>query len=356
MPEREQLKTLLPIIAAFFGKEGRPLPWRADRDPYHVWLSEIMLQQTRVEAVIPYYERFLSLFPSVRHLAEAEDELLYKAWEGLGYYSRARNLKKAALAVKEAGAFPTTYEGLLALKGVGEYTAGAIASICYGHPVPAVDGNVLRIFARLYAVNEPITPSFKRRATEALAAVYPAGEDAGRVTQGFMEIGQRFCLPNGAPKCDACPLRPYCRVGKEGGYERIPQRAVKKARKIEKRTVLLLLSEEKDGPRFALSKRPDEGLLAGLWEFPSVEGHLSDTEAFSAARRMGFTPLGAVASVSATHIFTHVEWHMESYLIPIAPPTPEGFVLASSAEMTERFPIASAFRAFKALASETEKT
>jgi A/G-specific adenine glycosylase len=169
-----------------------------------------------------------------------------------------------------------------------------------------------------------------------------------------MEIGQRFCLPNGAPKCAACPLLPFCRVGKEGGYERIPKRTPKKARKPEKRTVLLLFSQEKDGPRFALRKRPNEGLLAGLWEFPSVEGHLSDTEAFAAAREMGFSPLGAVASVSATHIFTHVEWHMESYLISIVTPLPENFVLASPTEMAERFPIASAFRAFKALTSKIE--
>lgn len=356
MPEREQLKTVLPVIAAFFRAEGRPLPWRADRDPYHVWLSEIMLQQTRVEAVIPYYERFLSVFPTVHHLAECDDERLFKCWEGLGYYSRARNLKNAAVAIKEAGAFPSTYEGLLALKGVGEYTAGAIGSVCFGLPTPAVDGNVLRIFARLFGIEEPVTtPTFKRRVGEALAAVYPTGEDAGDVTQGFMEIGQRFCLPNGAPKCHACPLLPFCKVGKEGGYERIPKRTAKKARKTEKRTVLLLLSEEKDSPRFALCKRPNEGLLAGLWEFPNVLGHLSDTEAFHLAQEMGFAPTGAVASVSATHIFTHMEWHMQSYLIPIAAPPPQGFVTATAAQMAERFPIASAFRTFKEFIAKSEK-
>ena len=185
--------------------------------------------------------------------------------------------------------------------------------------------------------------------------MYPTGEDAGNVTQGFMEIGQRFCLPNGMPKCNACPLSPFCKVGKEGGYQRFPSRTLKKARKIEKRTVLLLLSEEKGDPRFALRKRPKEGLLAGLWEFPSVMGHLSDTEAFAAAREMGFAPTGAIASVSATHIFTHVEWHMESYLIPIVLPLPDGFVLASHAEMSEIFPIASAFRAFKELTAKYEK-
>ncbi|MBO5653775.1 MAG: A/G-specific adenine glycosylase [Clostridia bacterium] len=350
MLNSQQLKNTLPVIAAFFEREGRPLPWRADRDPYHVWLSEIMLQQTRVEAVIPYYQRFLSVFPTVLHLAEAEEELLYKCWEGLGYYSRARNLKQAALTVAEAGRFPNTYEGLLTLKGVGEYTAGAIASICYGLPTPAVDGNVLRILARLFAIEEPVTtPSFKRRATEALVAVYPSGEDAGRVTQGFMEIGQRFCLPNGAPKCETCPLRPHCQVGKEGGYDRIPARTAKKERKIQKRTVLLLLSEQ-DGSKLVLRKRPDEGLLAGLWEFPGIEGHLTDVEAFAVAKEMGFAPTGAVASLSATHVFTHIEWHMISYVIPVSHPLPKGFVLASADEMAERYPIASAFRSFKEFA------
>ena len=346
--ESKQLKAVLPLIADFYRKEGRPLPWRADREPYHVWLSEIMLQQTRVEAVIPYYHRFLDAFPTVESLAAADDDTLFKCWEGLGYYARARNLRRAAQAVVALGRFPEAYEGLLALPGVGEYTAGAIGSICFGLPTPAVDGNVLRVLARLFAIEEDVTsPAVKRAVREALADAYPVGGDACAVTQGFMEVGQRFCLPNGAPHCDSCPLLPHCRVGREGGHERIPVRAPKKTRKIQKRTVLLLLSEGEDGSRFALRKRPSKGLLAGLWEFPSVEGSLSDTEAFALAKTLGFAPTGAVASVSGTHIFTHLEWHMDSYLLPVTGEAADGFVFASPAEMTERFPIASAFRAFK---------
>lgn len=344
----EPLKTVLPLVADFFLAEGRDLPWRADRDPYHVWLSEIMLQQTRVEAVIPYYERFLSVFPTVDALAAADDDTLFKCWEGLGYYARARNLRRAAQAVVSLGHFPRDYEGLLALPGVGEYTAGAVGSICFGLPTPAVDGNVLRILARLFAVTEEITsPPVKKAARAALAAAYPSGDTSAAVTQGLMEIGQRFCLPNGAPKCEGCPLLSFCKVGKEGGYESIPARAVKKARKIQKRTVLLLLSEGENGPRFVLRKRPDEGLLAGLWEFPNTEGVLSEEEAVAYAEELGFLPTGAVASVSATHIFTHLEWHMSSFLLPIGDTLPDGFVLASAADMKKRFPIASAFRAFK---------
>ncbi len=342
------LKTVFPSVADFFLAEGRALPWRADREPYRVWLSEIMLQQTRIEAVIPYYEKFLSVFPTVEALAAADDDTLFKCWEGLGYYARARNLRRAAQAVVALGRFPEDYEGLLALPGVGEYTAGAVGSICFGLPTPAVDGNVLRILARLFAVTEEITsPSVKRAAREALAAAYPTGDASAAVTQGLMEIGQRFCLPNGAPRCDACPLLAYCKVGKEGGYDTIPVRAAKKARKIQKRTVLLLLSEGENGSRFALRKRPDEGLLAGLWEFPNAEGTLSEEEAVAYAARLGFSPTGVLASVTGTHIFTHLEWHMSSFLMPIGDTLPDGFVLASPADMKKRFPIASAFRAFK---------
>lgn len=344
----ERLRPVLSLIADFYTAEGRPLPWRADREPYHVWLSEIMLQQTRVEAVIPYYERFLRVFPTVEALAAADDDTLYKCWEGLGYYARARNLRRAAQTVAALGCFPSDYEGLVSLSGVGEYTAGAIGSICFGLPTPAVDGNVLRVLARLFAITEDITsPAVKKAAREALTEAYPTGERACAVTQGFMEIGQRFCLPNGTPKCEGCPLRAHCQVGLEGGHEHIPVRAAKKARKIQKRTLLLLLSEGEDGPRFALRKRPERGLLAGLWEFPSVEGHLADTEAFALAKKLGFDPMGAVASVSATHTFTHLEWHMESYLVPIKDTLPKGYTLVTPAEMETVFPIASAFRAFK---------
>jgi len=344
--KREALTTALGLMADFYRKNGRSLPWRRDREPYHVFLSEIMLQQTRVEAVIPYYERFLTLFPTVEALAAASDDLLFKAWEGLGYYSRARNLKRAAERIVSVygGRFPDTPEALLTLPGVGKYTAGAISSICFGLPKSAVDGNALRIYSRLFADGTCITDeAFKSRLASELDAVYPRGNDAADTTQGFMEVGQRFCLPNGAPKCVDCPLSSLCAVGRgDADYTLYPHKEKKKPRRILPRTVLLLT----DGEGFYLRQRPKTGLLAGLWEFPSADGHLSKDEAVRAASELGFSVAGALEAAVGKHIFTHLEWHMKSYLISCKKADVSSFVLASPREMEETYAIPSAFRAF----------
>ncbi len=351
--------SMVDTLALFYRENGRALPWRESRDPYRVWLSEIMLQQTRGEAVIPYYKRFLEVFPTVEALAVAEDDALFKCWEGLGYYSRARNLKKAAQTVMaNGGVFPEDYEGLLALPGVGEYTAGAIGSICFGLPTPAIDGNVLRIFTRVFGIEEDIsTPAVKKEIKAALSSVYPVGKAAGDVTQGFMEIGQRFCVPVGAPKCGDCPLRTLCRVAKTGKYASIPKRPVKKARKIQEKTVFILYVKGENGISFAIRKRSEDGLLAGLWEFPNAEGHLSTEDAFRRALTWGFSPEGAVKTVDGVHIFTHLEWHMQGILLPCTTAAaPEGTLFASAEEIEKAYPIASAFRVFKKLVSEAKGT
>ena len=346
MDRKETLSFALRAAADFYRQCGRPLPWRRDRDPYRVYLAEIMLQQTRVEAVIPYYEKFLSLFPTVEALAACEDELLFKVWEGLGYYSRARNLKRAAMRVVSVygGSFPDSFDELLTLPGVGKYTAGAVASISFGRAKSAVDGNALRIYTRLFADERSIAEeAFKAEVTRELDEVYPEGDAAADTTQGLMEVGQCFCLPNGAPRCDACPLRVACAVGrKDADYRLFPYKEKKKPRRIHPRTVLLIT----DGEGFYLRKRPKAGLLAGLWEFPSVEGHLNAEEAVKAASSLGFSVQGALLAVEGKHIFTHLEWHMKSYLVSITKKESEEFVRATPDEMLEKYAIPSAFRAF----------
>lgn len=343
-------KSIPALLLPWYRERARALPWREDQTPYRVWLSEIMLQQTRVEAVIPYYERFLSVFPTIESLAYADEAQLMKCWEGLGYYSRARNLKRAALSVMTdfGGIFPSRYEDILSLSGIGEYTAGAIGSIAFGLPTPAVDGNVLRILARLARdERDVLSPTVKKEYRTALSALYPSGKEAGELTQAFMEIGQTVCTASGAPKCQECPLASLC-ASKEGAYTEIPHRAPKKARKIEKKTVFLFLH----GDTFALSLREKDSLLGGLWEFPNTEGHLSADEAFAMAEALGLSPLGAREIGEAKHIFTHLEWHMKGFLLPCEKKGGENLVFATEKEIRQSFAVASAFRYFKNFIAE----
>lgn len=314
MKQPSTLTSLVEPLLAWYESERRPLPWRDDVSPYHVWLSEIMLQQTRIEAVIPYYERFLSVYPTVAALAAADDEQLMKLWEGLGYYSRARNLKKAAVRIVEqhGGELPADYNALCALPGIGAYTAGAIASIAFGLPEPAVDGNVLRVMTRLTAdTSDIMKESTKRAVTAALREVYPTEpSDAACMTQALMELGERVCLPNGEPRCDECPLGFACRARAKGLTGQIPVRSPKKPRRIEMRTVFILVS---DG-RIALVKRPPSGLLAGLWEFPCVAAPMDKAQAAAHLRACGVRVRKLEKTVDAIHIFTHIEWHMQGYI------------------------------------------
>ncbi len=310
--EADAVKSLL----LWYDAAHRDLPWRRDRDPYHIWLSEIMLQQTRVAAVIGYYERFLRELPDIRSLAEVEEEKLLKLWEGLGYYNRARNLKKAAavLCDRYDGVFPKRYEEILSLPGIGSYTAGAIASICFGEPTPAVDGNVLRVYTRFMGdascVDQEATKKAVREKMIPLYTSLPAA-DRGKLTQAWMELGATVCVPNGPPLCDGCPLRDRCFAGCNSVTDDYPVRAEKKRRREEERTVFVLIA----GDRFALHKRPQNGLLAGLWEFPNIEGKLSVDEAVRQTEDWGLHPTAPWMELPYTHIFSHVEWHMTAYFI-----------------------------------------
>lgn len=315
MQQHIDLSPIIEPLLAWYDQNKRPLPWREELSPYHVWISEIMLQQTRIEAVIPYYERFLKACPTVAALAAIDDEKLMKLWEGLGYYSRARNLKKAAIAMmrEHGGNLPADYGALLALPGIGPYTAGAIASIAFGLPEPAVDGNVLRVITRLTADESDITKdATKQRIIATLRSIYPKnGKDAGAMTQALMELGERVCLPNGTPHCEECPLGASCPARTRDLTDRIPCRTPKKARKIQDRTVFLLI----DNDKVALRKRPDKGLLAGLWEFVGTDEHLEDEAAKDWLKAYGVETEQIRPIPSATHIFTHVEWHMTGYLV-----------------------------------------
>ena len=343
MERNERLKNLAPALLPWFRENARDLPWRSDPTPYHIWLSEIMLQQTRVEAVKPYYARFLRELPDIPALAAADEEQLQKLWEGLGYYSRVRNLHAAAqqIMTQHGGQFPADYDDIRALKGVGDYTAGAIASICFGQPTPAVDGNVLRVISRITGDDRPVTEEKTKSAVRAdLAAVYPE-ENRGAFTQSLMELGATVCLPNGTPDCKACPCRNFC-VSRDGGWRDLPVKAPKKARRKEQLTVFLL----RCGDTLAVRKRGDAGLLAGLWEFPNVPGHLSPEAALKQAEAWGTVPYEIESETHRSHIFTHVEWDMRCFSFRCREAS-ENFVWASEAELDERIALPTAFRQFR---------
>ena len=342
------MENIAPALLDWFYTNRRILPFREDPTPYHVWLSEIMLQQTRVSAALPYYERFLAALPDIPALAACEEEKLHKLWEGLGYYSRVRNLQKAARIVCEqyGGQLPADYDALRALPGIGDYTAGAIASISFGLAVPAVDGNVLRVMARLREDGEDILKqSVKNRVEAELTEIMPA-EDPGAFNQAMMDLGAMVCLPNGAPKCEVCPLFDQCLAGQHQTWTEYPFKKSAKPRRIEDRTVLLFL----DGVHTAVRKRPKKGLLAGLYEFPNFDGVLSEQEALEEAEKFGVTPLHIQALPPYKHIFSHIEWHITGYAIKIAGNDVEqegeekaGLIFADAKTAAERYAIPSAF-------------
>ena len=338
----EYLRELPSLLLPWYYANRRDLPWRKDREPYPVWLSEIMLQQTRVEAVKGYYARFLETLPTVAALSECDDDLLHKLWEGLGYYSRVRNLKKAARVVMaaHAGVFPRTHAEVLALPGIGAYTAGAICSICFGLPTPAVDGNVLRVFSRLTDDPSPIDlPATKKRVTETLSAIYPA--EAGDFTQALMELGATICGPNRKPDCEHCPCKGICRGYAHGTAEALPVKAPKKEKRQEDRTVFLFHCDGK----YALEKRPATGLLAGLWQFPNVSRQLDTASALQEAEVMGLRPQEIRKEIFRKHIFTHIQWNMKGIYLDVAE-TGGSFQWFTEEEVTAAAALPTAFRQF----------
>ena len=315
MNNADNLASLPGLLLPWYQKNRRDLPWRKDKEPYHIWLSEIMLQQTRVEAVKGYYARFLEALPTVEALASCDDELLHKLWEGLGYYSRVRNLKKAARVILSEynGQFPTDHARVLALPGIGEYTAGAICSIAFGQKTPAADGNVLRLVSRLTDDPSPIDqPVTKKKVTALLSEIYP--QDAGEFTQALMELGATVCGPNRKPDCENCPCSGICLGYQHGTAELLPVKSPKKEKRQEDRTVFVFSC---DG-RYALEKRPGKGLLAGLWQFPNVPGKLSTDDALAAAEQMGLLPREIYRETEKRHIFTHIQWNMRGIYLEVS--------------------------------------
>ena len=337
-----RLQKLPGALLPWYDNHKRDLPWRRDRDAYHVWLSEIMLQQTRVEAVKGYYSRFLAALPDVASLANADDELLHKLWEGLGYYSRVRNLKKAARVVMDAhgGVFPKEYDHVRALPGIGDYTAGAICSICYDLPTPAVDGNVLRVIARITADDTPIDlPAYKKAVALELAAIYP--KEAGNFTQALMELGATVCAPNGKPKCENCPCAHLCLAYEKQIQQMLPARLPKRRRRKEEKTVFILSC----GDSFALRKRNEKGLLAGLWQFPEVSGKLELDAALDAVRKMGLPVREVYRQADRKHIFTHIEWEMRGFYMEVGEMN-DSFTWLTQWQIEENAALPTAFRQF----------
>ncbi len=359
-----EIKTLKPIVDPLLGwydQNARALPWRESADPYRVWVSEIMLQQTRVETVIPYYNRFMAALPDIWALADCGEQALLKLWEGLGYYSRVRNLQKAAQVIiqKFGGRFPDEFKDILSLPGIGTYTAGAISSICFEKPIPAVDGNVLRVLSRLLGSEADIALlEIKIKFTELLRQIYPesrCGDQSrcggkshngdksrcGDFTQSLMELGAVVCLPNGAPQCMVCPLASLCEANRNGKQAELPIKSKKAPRKKEEKTVFLLFC----GDRIALRKRPENALLGGLWEFPNAPGHLTPKQVKEVLAQWNIEASSVEKGPDKKHIFTHIEWEMTSYLVTCEN-APEPFFWATREELTEDLALPSAFQGF----------
>ena len=342
---KENLESIVQPLLKWFDQNARILPWRDQPTPYRVWVSEIMLQQTRVEAVKPFYQRFMEALPDIQALADCEEEELLKLWEGLGYYNRVRNMQTAACTVIQeyGGKLPDDYQELQKLKGIGSYTAGAIASIAYGKVAPAVDGNVLRVISRVTLSREDILKqSVKRSMEQQIVAIMPANRP-GAFNQALMELGAMVCVPNGEPHCEVCPLKELCLARKKGVVDEIPVKKAKKPRRVEEKTVMII----RDGEHLAIHKRPPKGLLSGLYELPNTEGHLTQDEAVAWVKEKGFSPIRIKELEMAKHIFSHVEWHMTAYLILIEDPQETGDYLFVEPEKTEeKYPIPAAFAAY----------
>lgn len=317
-------------LLRYFEENARDLEWRHNPTPYRVWISEIMLQQTRVEAVKSYYSRFMKELPTVEALANVSEEKLFKLWEGLGYYSRARNLQKAAKIIAEAGIFPDTRDEIAKLPGVGPYTAGAIASIAFGLPEPAVDGNVLRVLSRIRGKNY----NAKEAAAE-LKDLYPPGRSSD-FTQSLMELGAIVCLPNGKPLCEKCPVAHECIALRDNRIDELPEKPEKKPRKIEKKNILILRCDEK----IALLKRPAKGLLAKLWSFPDIPGDFE-----TVLQLQGYSLISAEKKASAKHIFTHIEWNMTIWEVILGSPLPHNdYHWVAKEELVKDYAIPAAYQ------------
>ena len=341
------LEEIVTPLVKWYRENKRILPWRDKGNAYYTWVSEIMLQQTRVEAVKPYFERFITELPDVESLADCPQEKLLKLWEGLGYYNRVRNMQEAAQTVKKEynGRLPEDYQALLSLKGIGSYTAGAIASIAYGINVPAVDGNVLRVISRITESAEDISRQAVRKKIEQQLQEIMPEECPGDFNQALMELGAVVCIPNGKAKCGECPVASVCLAYRHDKVDSLPVKAPKKARMLEDRTVFII----QDGECTAIRKRPEKGLLAGLYELPNIQGHLKREEALLYVEKIGLDPLYIEKLPPAKHIFSHIEWRMQAYRIKVSSlkkAQDRELIFADKEQSGKQYAIPSAFGAY----------
>ena len=343
--DSSELITIVPPLLQWYAANARILPWRENNTPYRVLVSEIMLQQTRMEAALPYFERFIRELPDIRALAAADENVLLKLWEGLGYYSRARNLQKAAKMVVQEydGNIPCDYRDLVRLPGIGTYTAGAVASIAFGVPLPAVDGNVLRVVSRITASTENVSdPAIKKKMETIISGIIPP-DHAGDFNQALMELGATVCLPNGEPKCGICPLQALCEGNAQGIAAALPVKTPKAERKVQDKTVLVMVC----GSRLAIQKNPPNGLLAGLWGLPARDDRLAPDAALQILCDMHIMPGEIKPLFAAKHIFTHIEWHMTGYFIQVLKiPECSPFTWTEPAELTNIYALPSAYRKY----------
>ena len=325
--------TFAKRLLAWYDQNRRILPWREDPTPYHVFVSEIMLQQTRVDTVLPYYDHFLNKYPTFAALSESSEEEILLYWQGLGYYSRARNLRKAAQMVMRdyGGRLPSSPKELCALPGVGPYVSHAVSAIAFDEPYVAIDGNLMRVYARLQEAS--VEPSDAKGKAAAERFFLGRIEHPSHFNQALMDLGELVCLPNGEPHCPECPLREQCRAFAHGSMLSYPLPKKKATLKYETRTVLLVRDEQ---GRLAIQKRPEEGLLAGLYEFPNLEGSFTSEEL--AERFPSLTDI--CFRDEAKHRFSHIEWKMRVYAANGSLPY---CLRAREEELTERYSMPTAF-------------
>lgn len=339
-------------ILTWYKGYRREMPWREDPSPYRIWISEIMLQQTRVDTVIPYFNNFMERYPTIESLARSDEDELMKYWEGLGYYSRIRNIRETAvnIVLNYGGQIPESYEELLKLKGIGEYTAGAIASEAFGQKVPAVDGNVFRVFARLTAREEDLRDlKFQKKLKEAVKSVLPESE-IGDFNQGLIELGALVCIPKGSPKCGLCPVRDLCLSNKLNLQDKIPVKSKAKQRTVQEKTVFILQYEDK----FAVRKRDDQNLLAGLFEIPNVEGFYTPEEAITVVEEMGFVVSDLHVLKDRKVIFTHIEWILQGYYVHVKNDH-EQYIFETKENLVQKYTLATAFREYINMMEEPQQ-
>ncbi len=345
MKENQVLMQDIQNLLLWYQQNKRDLPWRANTEPYRVWISEIMAQQTRISAVIPYFNRFVQRVPDIKSLANLPQDELMKLWEGLGYYSRARNLQAAAKTVVEKydGVFPSDYNDILSLPGIGEYTASAIGSISFGIPTPVVDGNVLRVFCRyLNDFSDIASPKTKKNIYSFLQTVIPQ-HCPGDFNQAIMELGALVCVPNSVPDCDVCPIKNGCQAKKNNNWDVLPVKSAKSPRKEEDYTVVLICCED----RILLKKRKSTGLLADLYQYVLLDGDLSKEQLLPFLKDKNISAQDIKPIGKTKHIFTHKQWNMSGYLVTTDDFDGfDGYTFVNLSELTKQYPLPSAFKLY----------